>query len=51
LGKWDYRAEENDNSCRWFGTEANHDYVEWKWGHTVSEHHDHHDESILIKAV
>ena len=26
-------------------------YVEWKWGHTVSEHHDHHDESILIKAV
>jgi hypothetical protein len=51
LGKRDHRAEEDDNSCRRFGTEADHDYVEWEWGCTISEHHDHQDESILIKAV
>jgi hypothetical protein len=51
LGKRSHRAEENYNICRRFGTEADHDYVEWKWGRTVSEHHYHHDESIMIKAV
>jgi len=25
--------------------------VEWEWRRALSEHHDHYDESILIKAV
>jgi hypothetical protein len=51
LGKRDHSAEENYNICRRFGTEADHDYVEWGGRRTVSEHHDHYDESILIKTV
>ena len=43
LGKRGQRAEENYNICRRFGTEPDHDYVEWKWGRTVSDHHDHYE--------
>jgi hypothetical protein len=48
LGKQGHRAEENYNICRRFGTEPDHDYVEWKWGRTFSDHHDHYES---IKAV
>jgi len=40
LGKRDHSAKENYTICRRFGAEPDHDYVERKWGRTVSDHYD-----------